>query len=237
MTTRPDRRPTGAVSRRIVSLLLPAMAVMFLGGCIGVNVAAPTGTPTPTTHVTPGPDETLPPEDATPEPEPTPLPTPRPAKTPKPTPRPTKTPKPTPRPTRRPTPEPTTPPTSKPQPTATTATATTAPDATAWPTGAVDTQDAASHQGESGIVCGTVVAAQYVEHAPGRPTFLNIDKPYPNQRFNVVIWGEQRRGFPLAGKPEVVMIGKEVCTKGLIEGYRNYTQIQDVGIDAVDILP
>ena len=79
--------------------------------------------------------------------------------------------------------------------------------------------------------------AQYLPQAPGRPTFLNIDKPYPNQRFNVVIWGEQRRDFPLAGKPEVVMIGKEICTKGLIEGYKDYTQIQDVGIDEVDILP
>ncbi len=73
--------------------------------------------------------------------------------------------------------------------------------------------------------------------AGGRPTFLNIDHAYPNQTFNVVIWGEQRRSFPLAGKPEVVMIGKQVCTKGLIEGYSNYTQIQDVGIDEVDILP
>jgi len=250
MTTRPDRAATGAASPRVLRLLLPLMAVIFLGGCIGVNVAAPTATPPATTFVTPGPDETLPPEAATPEPEATPIPTPKPAKTPKPTakptPKPAKTPKPTakptpkptakptPKPTKKPTPEPTSAPTDAPDPTAA---PTTAPDATAWPAGAVDADAAADHQGESGIVCGTVVAAQYVETAPGRPTFLNIDHAYPNQTFNVVIWGEQRRGFPLAGKPEVVMIGKQVCTTGLIEGYSNYTQIQDVGIDEVDILP
>ncbi|MCY7418065.1 MAG: hypothetical protein LH650_06135 [Chloroflexi bacterium] len=238
MTTRPDRAPTGAASPGVLRLLLPLMAVIFLGGCIGVNVAAPTATTPPTTFVTPGPDETSPPEEATPEPEATPIPTPKPAKTPKPTakptPKPAKTPKPTPKPTKKPTPEPTSAPTAAPEPTAT---ATAAPDSTSWRAGAVDAAAAADHQGESGIVCGTVVAATYVETAPGRPTFLNIDHAYPNQTFNVVICGEQRRSFPLAGKPEVVMIGKQVCTKGLIEGYSNYTQIQDVGIDEVDILP
>ena len=207
--------------------------LVFLSGCIGVNVAAPTPTPQRTAFVTPGPDETLPPEEELQE-DATPIPTPKPAKTPKPTAKPAKTPKPTVKPPK--TPKPTAKPTKTPKPTAT-ATAEAEAEATSWPSGAVDSESAADHEGESGIVCGTVVAAQYLPTRPGRPTFLNIDEPYPNQRFNVVIWGEQRREFPLAGKPELVMIGREVCTKGLIEGYKSYTQIQDVGIDEVDILP
>ena len=224
---------------RSVRLVLPFLAAVFLAGCIGVNVAAPTSTRAPTPLVTPGPDETLPPEDIDVfKDDATPIPTPKPAKTPKPTAKAAKTPKPTAKPTK--TPKPTAKPTKTPKPTAK-PTKTPAPTATAeqasWPNGAVDSEDAGDHQGESGIVCGTVVAAQYLPQAPGRPTFLNIDEPYPNQRFNVVIWGEQRRDFPLSGKPEVVMIGREICTKGLIEGYKTYTQIQDVGIDEVDILP
>jgi hypothetical protein len=218
---------------RSTRLLLPFLAVAFLAGCIGVNVAAPTPDLVPTTFVTPGPDETLPPEDRDDlEEVATPIPTPRPAKTPKPTAKAAKTPRPTAKPTKKPKPteKPTAKPTKTPKATATA-------EATSWPSGAVDSEGAADHEGESGIVCGTVVAAQYLPQAPGRPTFLNIDEPYPNQRFNVVIWGEQRRGFPLAGKPEVVMIGRQICTKGLIEGYKGYTQIQDVGIDEVDILP
>ena len=170
---------------RSVRLALPFLAAVLLAGCIGVNVAAPTSTPVPTTFVTPGPDETLPPEDIDLfEDDATPIPTPKPAKTPKPTAKAAKTPKPTAKPTK--TPKPTAKPTAKPTKTPTpTATA----ELASWPTGAVDSEDAADHKGESGIVCGTVVAAQYLPQAPGRPTFLNIDEPYPNQRFNVVIWG------------------------------------------------
>jgi hypothetical protein len=91
--------------------------------------------------------------------------------------------------------------------------------------------------GETGTVCGTVVAAQYRPDAPGRPTFLNIDQPYPNQTFNVVIWGEQRRQFPLDRKPEVHMLGKVVCTSGAISAYVDWTQIAYARRNGTKIVP
>jgi hypothetical protein len=94
-----------------------------------------------------------------------------------------------------------------------------------WPADAHGTGDAPGHVGETGTVCGTVVAAQYLPHVPGRPTYLNIDAAYPNQTFNVVIWGEQRRAYPLNRKPDVFLLGKEICTTGEISAYMDWTQI------------
>jgi hypothetical protein len=170
--------------------------------------------PEATIFITPPPTAT-PEQEATPTPKPTR--TPRPAKTPKPTPPPTPKPPKTPKPPTPPPPTPALP--------------------AGWPPAAIDSKAAKNHHGEHGIVCGKVVAANWAQNVPGHPTFLNIDKPHPNQRFNVVIWGEQRRAFPLGGKPEITMIGRTVCTSGLIEGFRTFTQIQNVDIGEVEILP
>lgn len=218
---------TGGRNRLVAVLLVGALGI---AGCVSV-----TTNPTPRSDSTPfgatppptrGPAATPEDEEITPEPEATPRPTrrPRPTEeaTPKPTPKPTKKPKPTPTDGSTPTDEPTEPPT---------------PDATSWPEGAHSTKQAKDHVGETGTVCGTVVAAQYLPDRPGRPTFLNIDKPYPNQRFNVVIWGEQRRQFPLDAKPEVALLGKEICVTGDISAYVDWTQIAYADKDGTDVLP
>src|SRR5437763_5493062 len=63
----------------------------------------------------------------------------------------------------------------------------------------LSTSEAKDHIGEMATVCGTVVSTRYAATTKGRPTFLNLDKPYPNQIFTVVIWGSDRDKF---GKPE-----------------------------------
>ena len=53
--------------------------------------------------------------------------------------------------------------------------------------------EAKEHFGETATVCGEVVSANYAGSSKGRPTFLNLDKPYPKQVFTLVIWDENRR--------------------------------------------
>jgi hypothetical protein len=55
--------------------------------------------------------------------------------------------------------------------------------------------EAKDHVGETATVCGTVVSARYAASTKSQPTFLNLDKPYPNQVFTVLIWGQNRSKF------------------------------------------
>ena len=82
--------------------------------------------------------------------------------------------------------------------------------------------EAKAHIGEQATVCGTVASARYAATSRGMPTFLNFDKPYPNEVFTVVIWGENRSKF---GTPEKDYQGKAVCATGTITEYRGVPQI------------
>jgi hypothetical protein len=83
-------------------------------------------------------------------------------------------------------------------------------------------EDAPTHVGESTTICGTVVSAKYAERTRGQPTFLNLDKPYPQQIFTAVIWGTNRQSF---GTPETALLGRHVCVSGLIQLYRQRPEI------------
>ena len=67
-----------------------------------------------------------------------------------------------------------------------------------------------------------VASANYAVKSKGQPTFLNLDQPYPNQVFTVMIWGGDRAKF---NEPEVKLLGKKVCVTGLIRIYRNKPEI------------
>jgi hypothetical protein len=81
----------------------------------------------------------------------------------------------------------------------------------------ISATEAGKHTGEKATVCGVVASTRYAEHSKGRPTFLNLDKPYPNTIFTVLIWGEDR--FKFKG-PEVQYRDKQICTTGTITSYR-----------------
>jgi hypothetical protein len=66
---------------------------------------------------------------------------------------------------------------------------------------------AQNHLGESATVCGVVASAKYAESSHRAPTFLNLDRAYPQQLFTIVIWGADRAKF---GTPEVTYSGN-VC--------------------------
>ena len=240
-------RSNGRRSAMLAGLLV---AVLALSGCVNVSTSVtPPPDGTPFSGITPPPtrEPETPEPDATPEPEDTvrptrrprttPAPTPPPENTPKPTKKPTPAPDPTEEPTDEPTAEPTDAPTEAPTDAPTEAPFEGTPPPEGWPQGALGSTQAEEHVGETGTVCGVVVAAQYLPSRPGRPTFLNIDEPYPNQAFNVVIWGEQRRAFPLNRKPEVHMLGKTLCTTGAISAYVDWTQIAYADRAGTDIVP
>ncbi len=82
--------------------------------------------------------------------------------------------------------------------------------------------EAKEHFGETATVCGEVVSTRYAASTKGQPTFLNLDKPYPNQIFTVVIWGRNRSKF---GRPEVEYNQKRICVTGKIGEYRGVPEI------------
>lgn len=82
--------------------------------------------------------------------------------------------------------------------------------------------EAAQHIGEHATVCGAVASTRYAQRSKGQPTFLNLDQPYPNQIFTVVIWGEDRSKF---GAPEEKYTGKRVCVSGDIREYRGRPEV------------
>ena len=93
------------------------------------------------------------------------------------------------------------------------------------PPGSISWDEAKYHIGERTTVCGPVVDATWASGSNGKPTFLNLGKPYPDpDRFTVVIWIQYRSNFPQA--PEEYYLGKTICVTGLIDEYKGIPQIE-----------
>jgi hypothetical protein len=84
------------------------------------------------------------------------------------------------------------------------------------------TAEAKNHIGEKATVCGEVVSTHYAARSHGNPTFINLDKPYPNQVFTVLIWGSDRPKF---GDPEETYRSKHICVTGKISDYKGAPEI------------
>jgi hypothetical protein len=129
-----------------------------------------------------------------------------------------------------PTPTPTLTPTStiSPTPTATpTHTPTPTPILPARCPEAISPEEAIAYVGGIKTVQGMVVDSYWASASSGRPTFLNFCRPYPDHCFTALIWEDQRQQFIgcLGGEPEVVLLNREVCVKGLVELYQGKPQI------------
>jgi len=93
------------------------------------------------------------------------------------------------------------------------------------PPGSISWSEAKYHIGERTTVCGPVVDATWASGSNGKPTFLNLGKPYPDpDRFTVVIWIQNRGNFPQA--PEDYYLGKTICVTGLITEYSGIAEIE-----------
>lgn len=85
------------------------------------------------------------------------------------------------------------------------------------------TAEAASlHVGEQAEVCGIVASAKHSTRSRSQPTFLNLDRPYPDHIFTALIWGKDRSRFPYA--PETLE-GERICVRGIISLYKDKPQI------------
>ena len=92
---------------------------------------------------------------------------------------------------------------------------------------------AIDYVGEYVTVCGEVVSAHFASRSRGKPTFLNIDEPYPRQTFTVVIWGNNRNKF--GGDPENTLLWKDVCVTGRIEIFRGVAQVTAKSSDQITV--
>jgi DNA/RNA endonuclease YhcR with UshA esterase domain len=87
----------------------------------------------------------------------------------------------------------------------------------------ITAKDATKHIGEEQTVCGMVASTKFSTQSKRQPTFLNLDQPYPNQIFTIVIWGADRAKFPQP--PEHFYKRKKVCVRGTIQEYRGKPEI------------
>lgn len=85
--------------------------------------------------------------------------------------------------------------------------------------------------GERAVVCGQVVNAVFASATRGRPTFLNLDRPYPDQPFDVVIWGRDRPRFEQP--PERLYRGMRICAAGRITSHRGVPRIEARGPEQI----
>jgi hypothetical protein len=92
--------------------------------------------------------------------------------------------------------------------------------------------EAKDHVGERAMVCGQVVSTRYADKSKGQPTFLNLDKPYPNDIFTILIWGSNRSKF---GEPEKTYQDKPVCATGVIRSYRGTPEIEASEASQIEI--
>jgi hypothetical protein len=77
--------------------------------------------------------------------------------------------------------------------------------------------EAGRHIGENATVCGTVTSAHFSRGASNAPTFLDLDKPYPEAPFTLVIFGRDRAKF---GAPEQTLLHQRICASGVVTRYR-----------------
>jgi len=82
--------------------------------------------------------------------------------------------------------------------------------------------EAKNHVGETATVCGKVASTRYAPRSKGQPTFLNLDEPFPDEIFTILIWGEDRAKF---GAPETQYRDSDICVTGEIASYRGTPEI------------
>ncbi len=77
--------------------------------------------------------------------------------------------------------------------------------------------------GDECTVCGKVVSTKFLESSNAQPTFINLDKKFPEQVFTLVIFGKDRMNFTY--EPEKYLYGKTICIKGKVDERKGTPQM------------
>ncbi|HOU46632.1 MAG TPA: DNA/RNA non-specific endonuclease [Chitinophagales bacterium] len=89
--------------------------------------------------------------------------------------------------------------------------------------GKISAYQAKDFIGKETCVCGKVVSTKFVDNGKSNPTYINLDKKYPDQVFTLMIFGQDRANFSY--QPEDFLKGKTICVKGRVEEYKGSPQI------------
>lgn len=84
------------------------------------------------------------------------------------------------------------------------------------------TNESVYNVGKLATVCGYVASTKFAYRSHGQPTFLNFDRPYPNQTFTALIWKKDRYHF---GQPESDYLYRHICVTGRIKNYHGRPEI------------
>ena len=79
--------------------------------------------------------------------------------------------------------------------------------------------EASDHVGQLARVCGVVASKHTAEESNGKPTFINLERSFPNPAFTVLIWGADATAvgeLPSAGN---------LCVTGTVVSYRGTPEI------------
>ena len=87
----------------------------------------------------------------------------------------------------------------------------------------ISPENAHKHIGEDKTVCGIVANTYYAVESKGQPTYLNLNKPWPDHIFTIVIWKSDRHKFK--NPPEIFFDNKRVCVTGRITTSNDKPQI------------
>ena len=83
----------------------------------------------------------------------------------------------------------------------------------------IPASDASKYIGEQETVCGRIAEVKITTTVHGTPTFIDFEKPYPNETFTAVVWARDK-----ASVGDVPRVGV-LCVKGTITEYHGRPQI------------
>lgn len=109
-----------------------------------------------------------------------------------------------------------------------------AADTPALSAGVFTAAQAAERVGESLTVTGRVASSIFLENSDRKPTFLNLDKAYPNQPLTVVIFGKDRGLFETP--PDQLFKGRIISVTGEVKSYRDRAEIVVTDPKAISLL-
>lgn len=89
--------------------------------------------------------------------------------------------------------------------------------------GKINSFQAKDYIEKEACVCGKVVSTKYHQNGSSNPTYINLDKRFPDQVFTLIIYGSARKNFSY--EPETYLVGKTVCVKGKVGQFKGTPQI------------